>query len=264
MKHCHISIMCNELPFLKQKLSFLYDNYEQIIFVDYNLHTKSNSTDGSIEFIEGFDDPFNKIILIKDFDPDEVTRYRGVSFIEKRKMFAVASQFVKDDIDIVWATDLDEFFYKDLIKRVEDDFSSDSELQSIDIPHKIFVYNQYNIYNKNDFYIAPRITRHKKGFLYGHCDFGMYGKTKKYTDIYLFHYAFIGYRRCFFKFLNIYKNSAFDARLWLKTYLIALKNKDRLVSLRHSNVNLNLYSTEYTGSHPDYIDIDELCAELNS
>ena len=34
MKHCHISIISNELPFLKRKLPFLYKNFDQIIFVD--------------------------------------------------------------------------------------------------------------------------------------------------------------------------------------------------------------------------------------
>ena len=46
MKHCHISILCNELPFLKEKLPYLYEHFEQLIFVDYNIITKGNSTDG--------------------------------------------------------------------------------------------------------------------------------------------------------------------------------------------------------------------------
>ena len=94
-------------------------------------------------------------------------------------MFAAASKYVYDNIDIVWATDLDEFFEKDLINEVENIYLNDTQLVSIDLPHKIFAYNQYNIYNKNDFYIKPRITKHKKGFLYGHCNFETYGKTIK-------------------------------------------------------------------------------------
>ena len=61
MKHCHLSIMCNELIFLKQKLNFLYENFDQIIFVDYDILNKQNSTDGSIEYLENFDDPENKL-----------------------------------------------------------------------------------------------------------------------------------------------------------------------------------------------------------
>lgn len=263
MKHTHVSIMCNELPFLKQKLKFLYDNFHQIIFVDYNIYTGINSTDGSIEYIEGFDDPEQKIILIKDFNPVHVKVYRGVSFVEKQKMFACASKYIKDDTDIVWATDLDEFFHKSLINKVEMLYDNDLTLQSIDIPHKIFVYNQYNFYDKPDFYIAPRITRHKPGFLYGHCDFQRYGKTIKLQNEYLYHYAFIGYNRCKFKY-NIYKNKSFDHKLWLNTYLNSLKKNIKYVKLQHSNTHLNLYSSKYEGSHPEYINVYDMCTELNT
>ena len=158
MKHCHISILCNELPFLKEKLPYLYEYFEQLIFIDYNIIDKGNSTDGSIEFIENFPDPDYKIKLIKDLNEKKlntITQYHGDSFIEKRKMFAIASYFIKDDIDILWATDLDEFFETELIYDVEELFNNDKVLQSIDLPHRIFVYNQYNYYNKPDFYIAP-------------------------------------------------------------------------------------------------------------
>lgn len=263
MKHTHISIMCNELPFLKQKLQFLYDNFHQLIFVDYNLYSKSNSIDGSIEYIESFKDPENKITLIKDFNPNDIKQYRGVSFVEKQKMFACASKYIKDDTDIVWATDLDEFFHKDLINKVEELYNNDPKLQSIDLPHKIFVYNQYNVYDKPDFYIAPRITKHEKNFLYGHCDFEKYGKTIKLNDECLFHYAFIGYYRCKFKFECIYNNIRFDHNLWLNTYLNALNDKLQYVELQHSNTHLNLYSSKYNGEHPEYINLNQMCDDLN-
>ena len=83
-------------------------------------------------------------------------------------------------------TDLDEFFDIDLIKEVELLYKNDKNLVSIDLPHKIFVYNQFNYYNKSDFYIAPRITKHKKGFIYGHCNFHQYGKTIKHNKRFLF------------------------------------------------------------------------------
>jgi len=118
MKHVHLSIICNELPFIKQKLPFLYNYFEQIIFVDYDITKKINSTDGTIEYIESFEDPQKKIILLKNFNPDLIKKYRGYSYIDKQKMFAYASQFIKDDIDVVWATDLDEFFNESLIKKV--------------------------------------------------------------------------------------------------------------------------------------------------
>ena len=263
MKHCHLNIMCNELPFLKQKLPFLYKYFKQIIFIDYNLVSKTNSTDGSIEFIENFPDPANKIILIKDFDPSNVDNYNGVSFIEKQKMFAVASKYINDDIDVVWATDLDEFFEPKLIDDVEILYKNDRELVSIDLPHKIFVYNQYNYYNKSDFYIAPRITRHKKNFIYGHCNFGDYGKTIKYNKYCLFHFAFVGLKRCLFKFYSVYHNLNFNHKDWLNNYIYNLKNNEKYVKLIHSNTNLNLISEPYNDLYPDYLDVDKMCIELN-
>lgn len=267
MKHCHISILCNELPFLKEKLPYLYEHFEQLIFVDYNIITKGNSTDGSIEFIENFKDENNKITLIKDLNEDKLNKinyYHGDSFIEKRKMFAIASYFVKQDMDIVWATDLDEFFETELINDVENLFNNDKHLQSIDLPHKIFVYNQYNYYNKNDFYIAPRITRHRPNFIYGHCNFDKYGKTIRYNKRYLYHFAFVGYNRCFFKFNKVYNNKKFNHINWLNNYLTNLKKKEKYINLEHSNTELKLISQPYNGTYPDYLNLDNLCNELNN
>ncbi len=261
MNHCHISIMCNELIFLKQKLPFLYNNFKQLIFVDYNIFDKCNSNDGTIEYIESFNDVDNKITLIKDFNPSIVSKYNGVSVIEKQKMFAVASRYVYDNIDIVWATDLDEFFEKDLINEVENIYLNDKELVSIDLPHKIFAYNQYNIFDDtNDFYIKPRITKHKKGKQYGHCNFETYGKTIKYSNRYLYHFAFIGFKRCDFKFNKIYKN---NQKPWLEAYLKAISNKEKHIILHHPAYK-KLYTIPYNGDYPDYIDVDTMCKSLNN
>jgi hypothetical protein len=261
MKHCHISIMCNELPFLKYKLPFLYKHFRQLIFVDYNIHDKCNSNDGTIEYIENFNDIDKKITLIKDFNPSNVSEYYGVSVVEKRKMFAKASKYVYDDIDIIWATDLDEFFEKELINKVENIYLNDTSIVSIDLPHKIFAYNQFNIFDTKDFYIKPRITKHKKGFIYGHCNFDTYGKTIKYSTQYLYHFAFIGYNRCYFKFINIYKN--LSMKRWLETYLKAIDKKEKYVTLYHPSVS-KLYTTPYDGNYPDYIDVDAMCKSLEN
>lgn len=258
MKHCHISILCNELPFLKQKLHFMYDNFDQIIFVDYNLKEKSNSTDGSIEFIEDFPDPLGKITLVKNFDPNTVTVYKGVSFIEKRKMFAKASEFVKDGMDVIWATDMDEFFHKELISKVENVFD-DKSIISIDIPHRVFVYNSSNFFDKSDFYIAPRITRHQKGFVYGHCDFGTYGKTVRLPRECYYHYAFIGYNRCKFKF-DIYNDKS--RVVWLTQFIESIIKKDTIIQVY--NPQIDCWTSAYKGDHPDYIDTHRMCLELNN
>lgn len=259
MKHCHISIMCNELTFLKRKLPFLYKHFSQIIFVDYNIKSKSNSTDGSIEFIENFDDPDKKIHLVKNFNPDEIKVFKGESFIEKRKMFSKASTLVENDIDIVWATDLDEFFEEELISKVEEKYKEDNTLQSINLPHHIFVYNQYN-YFEYEFYIVPRITKHKPGFIYGHCDFQKYGKTIKLNEFYLYHFAFVGLSRCQFKF-NIYKN---EHENWLKKYKESLEKNEKYIVIPHPNPAYNLFSSPYSGKFPNYLDIELMIKELEN
>ena len=264
MKHCHISILCNELIFLKHKLPFLYKHFSQLIFVDYNIISKGNSTDGSIEFIENFKDIDNKITLIKNFNPSEISIFHGESFVEKQKMFAKASTFVNNNINIVWATDLDEFFNVNLIKDVEELYIKDSNLVSIDLPHRIFVYNEHNVYDKDDFYIAPRITKHKINNIYGHCDFQRNGKTIKYKQEYLYHFAFVGFERCLFKFDKIYSNKNFNHINWLNEYMSSFKENKKYIKLQHSNTNMNLYSKPYIGSFPDYLNVNLLCKELNN
>ena len=263
MKHCHISIMCNELIFLKHKLPMLYDNYNQLIFVDYNIIEKKNSCDGSIDFIENFKDTENKITLIKNFNPSMINIYNGVSMVEKQKMFAAASQYINDDIDVIWATDLDEFFEIELINEVEKLYSNDSHLISIDIPHKVFIYNEHNFLNKKDFYICPRITRHKKNKIYGHCNFNTYGKTVKYTKHYLYHFAFVGLSRCEFKLLKCYKSNIEHVKKWLELYKNELTNNKKYINISHPNPKLLLYTDRYMSTFPNYLDVSNLCKDLN-
>tara|TARA_B110000046_G_scaffold181916_1_gene214959 strand:+ start:443 stop:808 length:366 start_codon:yes stop_codon:yes gene_type:complete len=114
-----------ELIFLKKKLPFLYKFFEQIIFIDYDICNNTNSNDGSIEYIENFNDPENKIILIKDFYNKDISGFNGVSMIEKQKMFSVGSKYIKDYIDVIWATDADEFFDYDLINEIDNLYKTD-------------------------------------------------------------------------------------------------------------------------------------------
>lgn len=264
MRHCHMSIMCNELEFIEHKLPFLYKYFDQIIFVDYDLVNKRNSTDGTIEYIEKFDDKYNKIKLIKDFDPNKITDYNGASFIEKQKMFAEASKYVNDDIDLIWATDLDEFFDVELIENVENLYNNDNELITVNLPHKIFIYNQYNYLNKDDFYIAARITKHVKNKIYGHCNFDSYGKTIKYNKFYLYHFAYIGLRRSSFKLLKCYKSNIEFITKWIDNYKNSLLENKKYIKISHPNPALQLYTENYNGNFPSYLDVDSLCTKLNN
>jgi len=263
MKHCHLSLCFNELPFLKQKLPFLYDNFDQIIFIDYNILKKCNSDDGSVEYIENFNDCKKKITLLKNFNPDEINDYNGVSIVEKRKMFAYGSKYIRDDIDILWATDLDEFFNIELIKDVENLYSYDNELVSIDIPHIPFVYNQFNIFSVDTlFYIKPRITKHIKNKIYGHCNFETYGKTIKISHEYLYHFSYVGINRCKDKLL-LYSLHYKDRQKWIDKYLSFLKNGDKYININHPGM-IHIKTIKYENEYiPAYININEMINELN-
>jgi hypothetical protein len=228
------------------------------VFVDYNIKDGTNSNDGSIEYLESLNS--KKITLIKDFDPSTVTEYNGESFVEKRKMFAVASKYILDNIDVVWATDADEFFNEDLIDTVEKMYGSDSELVSVDVPHKVFVYNQHNILSDN-FYICPRITKHVKGDIYGHCNFQTRGKTVSVSDNHLFHYAFVDYGRCYLKLVKLYKTK--EADQWLQKFRKYARNNNKFVTLTHPDKTRNLTAKPYTlDDHPNYINMERMIGRV--
>lgn len=265
MKHCHISIQYNELPFLKQKIPFLYKHFDQIILIDNNINTNENSNDGSIEYIENFNDPEKKIYLIKDIDYDKIKKYRGYSYVKKRKMFGLGSQYIRDEIDVVWSSDLDEFFKEELISVVEKLLKKDKSIQTIKILHKMFVFNEHNVI-PIDFCDMPRITRHRKNFIYGHCDFQDYGKNYLLKNHYIYHYNLVGLKRNLFKFRLYSDHSRFNYKKWIKIYYINLiKNKKYIKIPYHNLINNRLcFTVEFTGSHPKYINLRKMCEELNN
>lgn len=255
MKHVHLSLCCNELPFLKRKLPLMYLYFNQIIIVDYDILNRCNSRDGSIEFIENFHDPENKIKLVKDFDPTIITEYEGVSVVEKRKMFAHASAFIRDDNDVVWATDLDEFFDPALISEVEKAYQ-DHSVVSIDLPHKVFVKDHKHIFNFGEaFYICPRITRHTRT-IYGHCNFRDYGKTITLPH-YLYHFSYVGLNRIVHKLNVIDGHTPAIIRRFVDEYL-------RGGVIHHPNPNIRAISIPFDGVLPRGFDFDVMCYELDS
>lgn len=201
MKHCHFSIIYNELPFLRQKLPFLYEHFDQIIFYDLNITKEpyTYSDDGSHEYIKEYPDPEGKIILIEKKDLSDIIEYRGGSFVEKRKMFAVGSLLVRDNIDAFWCTDADEFFTEDFIEEVEHAFSNTS-CNTVDMDHYVFFYDHRFLFteiNGNDkMSLFPRVARHKPGNLYGHCSLSQqFPPLHKVPDLYYYHFAYTGKKR---------------------------------------------------------------------
>ena len=209
MKHCHFSILYNELPFLKQKLPFLYKHFDQIIFYDLNATTLEFSDDGSHEYIKNFADPENKITLIEKRNLEDVTEYNGLSMINKQKMFAVASPLVNDDIDVFWCTDMDEFFSPTLITAVESHYKN-HVTGSIHLDQIIYFKNQNFVFCTSDGtetlpWGLSRITQHKKGNVYGHCNIqSKFPPAIRLKDHLLHHFSFVGTNRVKFKF-NLYK-----------------------------------------------------------
>lgn len=268
MKHCNIILCRNEHILLKYKLPFLYKHFTQIIFVDYDIMYDTNSNDGSIEFIKNYPDPENKIILLTDFKEikDTILDYNGKDINEYQKMFAYASKHVADDIDLVWGVDLDEMFNTSLIFNAEKEYEIDDQLISIDCSWKTFIYNQYNILNENERnlgYYPIRITKHFKGKVYGHCNWRNYGKIKTLKNEYIYHYAYIGPKRCYSK-LVLYNTKTTSKHLqdeWCKQYLTYLKKNFKHVDLVHPGSRKRCI--QFDGPFPEEINIDQLVKELN-
>jgi hypothetical protein len=246
MKHCHFSILYNELPFLKQKLSFLYKHFDQLIFYDLNINTFEFSNDGSHEFIKNFPDPENKITLIEQKNLLSAINFHGKSFVQKKQMFAIGSLYIKNNIDIFWCTDLDEFFNKQLIKDIEYIYKT-TDSNTILIPHII--------YYKNENYILPgkentgvsrlpyaRIMKYNPGRIFGHCEDGQ-DPIFIFDNNYLYHFAFIGNKRMKFK-SELYEKENFYTE-W-KNF-----NFDK------SNCIISQYTI------PEYINIKEMMNDLN-
>lgn len=200
LKHCHFSILYNELPFLKQKLPFLYENFQQIIFYDLNVGKVPNhfSTDGSHEYISSYPDPERKITLIEKTDMSDIVDYRGAGSVGKQKMFAVGSSYVDDDVDVFWCTDMDEFFHKTLIEKVEKIITERTDVSSIDLRHMCFWKNfSYKLCfaNSDIMTLYARICRHKPGNIYGHCTIqSQFSKTLflEENDELYYHYGWVG------------------------------------------------------------------------
>lgn len=283
MKHCHFSILYNELPFLKQKLPFLYDNFDQVIFYDLNVCTSQPhfSTDGCHEFIKDFPDPENKIILIEQRDITQVNDYRGGGSIEKQKMFAVGSQYVRDDIDVFWCTDLDEFFHKSFIDRVEETFKGDPTINSIDLEHYLFWKNFDYILcslEKDTRPMFSRVCRHKKGNIYGHCSIHeQFPKNVFLDDHKYYHFSWFGDDRVKSKFhhystpptgspANKEMYEKYLTKIWnsFNPSLVNNLKPNEIYNYPHMHPNsaLSMGIKKYRGDLPDYINCEEMLKDF--
>ena len=285
LKHCHFSILYNELPFLKQKLPFLYKNFEQIIFYDLNVGITPHeySTDGSHEYILNYPDPEKKIFLIEEKCLNKVKTFLGHGSLQKQKMFSLGSKYVKNDIDVFWCTDMDEFFNSTLIKKVEDIFIEKKEINSIDLEHYVFWKDFNHIVadkNTNLMRLYSRIARHKPGNLYSHC--AIQEQFKCYyinsNEQAYFHFAWLGDTRVRLKLKNystppfgnsylkpIYEN--YIKEVWEKRKNINISLNDTSLYMYpdiHPSPNLKKGVRRYDQAipMPDYINYEELFFDL--
>lgn len=268
MKHCHFSILWNEIAFLKQKLPFLYKNFDQIIFFDLNIRTSAFSTDGSHEFIKDYPDPENKITLIEKTDLKDVDGYIGISYIEKRKMFAVGSSYVKDDMDVFWCTDMDEFFTKELINKVENLYNT-TDNRTILVPHLVFFKNDKYIFSKNktggERWVLPwaRITKHTPGNVYGHCSLNtQFGPVGSILDEEIFHFSYVGDEKVANK-VEGYGHGVWVRDVWNQFDESNISFEEREIygfPEMHPAVNRGIIKNKY--KIPDYINVEEMLKDL--
>lgn len=254
---------------LKAKAIFQYSKLGSCRKVANNIgcSKSSISKDGSLEFIKNFEDKEKKITLLTNYEriKNEIKIYNGTSMIDKQKMFAYASQNIKDGIDFVWGTDIDETFNSSLFAKVEAEFKKDKDLVSIELMWKNFIFNQYNLVNKHGYleHFPSRISKHTKGKIYGHCNWKKYGKTKLIKDEYIYHFSYIGYRRCCLKLhlQNKLTTSKHLEKKWTDKYLQYLNENKKYVDLVHPGSRIPCIN--YDGPFPTEFDVSKMIEELN-
>ena len=268
MKHCYFALVYNELPFLIQKLPFLYEHFDQIILYDlgifHNPYTFSN--DGSHEYIKNFPDPENKLTLIEKTDLSDVPVLPGVEMESKRKMSVVGSQMVRDDIDVFWTMDIDEFFDAEMIPAVEQLLEKNPDVQIVDIPQYLFWRDLDHILCEpasNLLKNEIRVARHQPGRIYLHCNMDKIGKSIKLLDFAMYHFSWISAEKIIFK-SEIYsikdkemKNHYINylQNVWLKTNLESIPpNCLYGYPNMHPNPFLKAGVKKFPGLLPKYID----------
>jgi len=274
MKHCHIMYVANEILFLKQKIPFLYENFDQLVFYDLNIYAPYAgeaicfSTDGSHEYIKDFPDPENKITLIERKNLSGVPTNVGVGTDDKRRMSIVGSTYVRKDIDIVWETDADEFFPKGAIAEAEKIFAENPTAMSIYLDWFTFVrdygFVAYPPLFKNkywDWRYMKRIARHKPGNIYAHGDLvpgnALSLKMERFK---LFHFTAPTKERVLFKHLPP-ERKVRDGFWEAWDNFDASKIKDGEVygyPYMHYSPELDVGIRRFKGEYPDYINFDEM------
>jgi hypothetical protein len=271
-------ILSNEMAFLKQKMPFLYENYSQLIFYDLDVNTSQHSTDGSWEYINDYPDPEKKIVAIDKLNPlqDVKVPQESKGVPAKQGMFAHGSTLVRDDIDVFWCNDADEFCNKSLITKVENLLETSPDVHSIAIDHYTFWKDPRFIFctpEKSTMPYFPRICRHLRGRSYGHCSLlEQFPTLGKIPSEKFYHFSYTGRERMIQK-LNFYIKHASPAqkqRLETHYYKYIEKVYDAFNPSNvddkyiygypnmHPNPDLEYGIMKFTKEFPDYIDLTKI------
>ena len=270
MKHCHFSILYNELGFLQQKLPFLYEHFDQIIFYDLSAFDGKYqfSTDGSHEYIKNYPDPENKITLIELRNGIEFVQAQGKpSNITKMRMFPYASGFVNHDMDTFWCTDMDEFFTEALINEVEYIFTK-FDVNSIQNRHYLFWNDPYTITcehpDKPLYRLGlTRIARHKPGNVYGHCNIGDVYKPCVAASQPIYHFTNVGKEKTFKKLFEYFDGTRKGYKeIWEKYSKLELEPGEFVgYPYMHPNPDIRMGIMKFPGDIEeilDYVDFNNL------
>jgi glycosyltransferase involved in cell wall biosynthesis/ADP-heptose:LPS heptosyltransferase len=119
-----VMIVLNGMPFIEYSLKSVYEFAHEIIIVEgavqkcmFAANPDGSSTDGTVEFIESFPDPQNKIKLIQGKWP------------EKCEMQDEALKYVEGDY--VWLIDSDEVYKTEDLERVKTLVRSDPSITQV-------------------------------------------------------------------------------------------------------------------------------------
>tara|TARA_Y100001963_G_scaffold55644_1_gene77790 strand:+ start:3709 stop:4512 length:804 start_codon:yes stop_codon:yes gene_type:complete len=265
--------MCDELPLLKQKIGWLYQNFSQLIFYDLCIEGMCHSSDGSYEFLKNYPDPEKKITIVEKMNLDDVEANNGGSRVQKQKMFRYGSSLVRDDIDVFWCSDADEFCDTAFIDDVEDILLNNPDVMSVDMHHYYFwrdkdIVLEHKGRPGEGMTLFPRVCRHSPGRVYPHCHIANMGprhmispdKRKWY------HFAWVGDSRAKAKFAHQpVSERGFDD--WFNTTWKNLDTSDADSTPRGNPIHFvhgDLGYVKFDGKLPSYINADQLWEDLDN
>lgn len=126
MKISYVMIVLNGMPFIEFSLKAIYDSAYEIIIVEgavkdcmFAANSDGSSIDGTVEFINSFPDPDNKIKIIQGKWP------------EKREMQNKALEHVSGDY--VWLVDADEVYHKQDIQKIIQMLEQDDSVMQMNL-----------------------------------------------------------------------------------------------------------------------------------